>query len=169
MDSRTYVKEPKGSYIIRFQDCDPFGHLYNSRYIDYFLNAREEHLIREYDLDIYERQKRVNENWVVTKHQIAYLYPAFFREEVIIQTCLLQYTDSFILMEGLMLDNEEKRLKSVVWTSFRHFSLAEGKTVKHPDHLMSLFKKISMNYEGAEANGFDSRVGEIRVRFRQSH
>ncbi len=30
---------------IRFPDCDPFNHLNNSKYIDYFINAREDQLI----------------------------------------------------------------------------------------------------------------------------
>ena len=28
--------------IIRFQDCDPYSHLNNGRYLDYFMNARED-------------------------------------------------------------------------------------------------------------------------------
>ena len=32
--------------MTRFSDCDPFGHLNNARYIDYFINAREDHLRR---------------------------------------------------------------------------------------------------------------------------
>ena len=29
---------------IRFIDCDPIGHLNNSKYLDYMLNAREDHV-----------------------------------------------------------------------------------------------------------------------------
>ena len=32
---------------IRFPDCDPFNHLNNSKYIDYIINAREDHLLIE--------------------------------------------------------------------------------------------------------------------------
>ena len=63
MNEETIVKEPTSSVIIRFQDCDPFGHLNNARYLDYFINAREDHLAEYYDLDIYERQKQLNINW----------------------------------------------------------------------------------------------------------
>jgi acyl-CoA thioester hydrolase len=28
-------KELESTAVIRFQDCDPFGHLNNARYIDY--------------------------------------------------------------------------------------------------------------------------------------
>ena len=40
-------KNPNLDYKIRFNDGDLFGHLNNSRYLDYFINAREDHL-KEY-------------------------------------------------------------------------------------------------------------------------
>lgn len=51
---------------IRFQDCDPFNHLNNSRYIDYFINAREDQLIKHYDLNVYEYVKKFGKGWVVS-------------------------------------------------------------------------------------------------------
>ncbi len=45
-------KTPHSLYTIRFTDCDPFGHLNNGRYIDYLLNAREDHLKTEYGVDL---------------------------------------------------------------------------------------------------------------------
>ena len=39
---------------IRFQDCDPFNHLNNASYINYLINAREDQLIKYYDIDIYK-------------------------------------------------------------------------------------------------------------------
>ncbi len=61
MKSKFYSKEPVSNVVIRFQDCDPFGHLNNARYIDYFINAREGHLVEYYNLDIYERQNNQRE------------------------------------------------------------------------------------------------------------
>ena len=34
---------------VRFQDCDPFNHLNNSSYIDYFFDAREDQLHNRYN------------------------------------------------------------------------------------------------------------------------
>ena len=36
---------------IRFQDCDPFNHLNNAAYINYFINAREDQILENYHLD----------------------------------------------------------------------------------------------------------------------
>ena len=39
--------------VIRFQDCDPYAHLNNGRYLDYFMNAREDQLLKMYGFNIY--------------------------------------------------------------------------------------------------------------------
>ena len=123
MDYKTSNKEPTSNVVIRFQDCDPFGHLNNARYIDYFINAREEHLDEHYNLDIYERQKQSGTNWVVAKTKIAYISPVFIKEKVSIRTSLIKYTDNSLLMEGVMADKTGKYLKSVIWIKFRYFDL----------------------------------------------
>lgn len=165
MDSRQFERNPKTRSMIRFQDCDPFGHLNTGRYIDYFINAREDHLARFYDFDIYERQKKTQDNWLITGHQIAYVHPALFREEVTIGTALIQYTENSILMEGVMLDKEEKQLKSVIWTSFRLYSFAEGRPLKHSKELMSFWSEIAMEVPAVINGGFVGRVIELRHRF----
>ncbi|WP_074407621.1 MULTISPECIES: thioesterase family protein [Aquimarina] len=52
------TKTPESRAIIRFPDCDPFNHLNNSRYIDYFINAREDHLVNNHDFDVYRYAKK---------------------------------------------------------------------------------------------------------------
>ena len=159
MDYGGINKEPVSDVVIRFQDCDPFGHLNNARYIDYFINAREEHLAEYYDLDIYERQKQSNTNWVVAKTKIAYMAPVSFREKVSVKTSLIHYTDTSLLMEGVMLDKTRNYLKSVIWIHFRNFDLPSGKLIKHSDELMGLFDKISI--QGINIDSFGGRVKEI--------
>src|SRR5215510_10724033 len=126
-----FVKEPESSALIRFQDCDPFGHLNNARYIDYFFNARQDHLAKFYDFHIFEHGKTPGENWVVTKTQIAYLFPAQVSEEVLIKTHLVHFTESTIVVEGIMFDKNMKRPKAVIWTEFTYVSLTTGRTKQH--------------------------------------
>lgn len=152
-------KEPVTDVAIRFQDCDPFGHLNNARYVDYFINVREDHLAEHYHLDIYERQKQLNTNWVVSKTKIAYLSPVYFRETVAILTRLIHYNGDSLLMEGVMLDKNHKYLKSVIWIEFRHFNLAKGQLVEHSEDLMERFDK--MVKRGIDIDSFDERVKEI--------
>ncbi|HRG10148.1 MAG TPA: acyl-CoA thioesterase, partial [Cyclobacteriaceae bacterium] len=49
---------------IRFHDCDPFNHLNNSRYLDYFMTARGDQLIEHYNLDIYKLAQQEFIGWV---------------------------------------------------------------------------------------------------------
>jgi acyl-CoA thioester hydrolase len=160
MENGKTEKEPSSIATIRFQDCDPFGHLYNARYIDYFINAREDHLAEYYALDIYERQKVCQENWLITNHQIAYIAPALFRERVIIKTRLLNFTADSILMEGIMLNAAGANMKSVIWTQFKYFSFAKGRALHHPADIMDFFGKISMHNE-IHCSDFDQRVHSL--------
>lgn len=162
MENRNPEKEPCSEIVVRFQDCDPFGHLYNARYIDYFINAREDHLAEYYDLDIYERQKTCKENWLITKHQIAYVYPVSFREPVLIETTLLTFTEDSILMEGIMSGTGPKKLKSVIWTQFKYFSFLTRKPTRHPKDIMVLFETISRRSE-VDHSDFDLRVQQLRA------
>ena len=169
MEPEKIVLQPTTRTVIRFQDCDPFGHLNNARYIDYFINAREEHLAENYDLDIYKRQKRLNENWVIAQHHIAYIAPVVFREEVTIATCLIRFTDNSILMEGRMLDRKREVLKSIIWTRFKYVSFAEKRVVNHPDTIMKLFQSIIVPDRNIEREDFDARVRQLRSSYRKPH
>lgn len=154
------IKEPLTNTLIRFQDCDPFGHLNNARYLDYFINAREDHLNEHYGLDIYERQKQTSTNWVVAKTTIAYLSPAVFREKVWLRTRLIHYTTALLLMEGEMGGLTHNDLKSIVWIEFRHIDLKQKTPARHSDQLMSLFENIVVPI--ANTTDFDKRIKEIR-------
>src|SRR5258706_14276431 len=96
--------ELQSQHTVRFQDCDPFGHLNNARYIDYFLNAREDQLIEHYDFHIFEHGKETNQNWVVTRSYLAYLYPALSNEKIIIVTRLIHMSESTLVVEAVMFD-----------------------------------------------------------------
>ncbi len=159
------TKYPKSAVVVRFQDCDPFGHLNNARYLDYFINAREDHLARCYGLDIYERQRRTHENWVVASHRIAYLLPVRFREEVVIQTCLVTYTKNSLWMEGAMLSQDESHLKAVLWTRFRYFSFKTGKAAEHSPELMDFWGRIAVAGQEMVQQGFEARVDAMRALF----
>jgi acyl-CoA thioester hydrolase len=152
-------KAPATETVIRFQDCDPFGHLNNARYLDYFINAREDHLAHHYGLDIFQRQKRLNQTWVVAKTSIAYVRPAVVMERVNICTSLRHYSRTRLLMEGMMKGIGNKAvLKALVWIDFRHIDLGKNRPADHPQDLMALFKAIAV----ADGQGdFDTRVKSV--------
>jgi YbgC/YbaW family acyl-CoA thioester hydrolase len=143
---------------IRFQDCDPFNHLNNARYLDYFMNAREDHVLKNYGLDIYNMAQVTGAGWVVGKSQIAYFKPAKLMEQVVIQSQLIHFGQRDISVEMRMLDAKKSHVKAFVWINFIHFKLASGKSEVHADHLLELFGQV---HAPLEATDFDSRFMQL--------
>src|SRR5690606_31856397 len=117
------AKELESTTTIRFQDCDPFKHLNNARYIDYFMNARDDQLVEYYNFSIFEFTQLTDHGWVVSKSQIAYLSPAKMQEKVIIRTRLIEMNESLLVVEGVMLDGDARRVKAVCWIEFTFINL----------------------------------------------
>ena len=152
--------------VVRFQDCDPYGHLNNARYIDYFMDARTDQLQVAYDFDLFAVGQEYGSNWVVSKSHIAFLRPAGMREKVTIQTRLILATQRKLVVEGAMLDENSTHLKSVAWVEFTFVSLANGRPAVHSPELMQLFNAVRVDNIYA-ANGFDERVTQLRAEQRQ--
>ena len=143
---------------IRFQDCDPFNHLNNSKYLEYFINAREDQIEENYNLDIFKLMKTTGLSWVVASNQISYLKPAFTMEIVVIESQLIQYTDTILLVEMKMWNENETELKALLWIKFIHYSLQTKKIANHSDDLMQLFQSVIVP---VEQTVFENRYLEI--------
>jgi acyl-CoA thioester hydrolase len=143
---------------IRFQDCDPFNHLNNSKYLEYFINAREDQILENYNLDIFELMKTTALSWVVASNQISYIRPAFTMETVVIESQLIQYTDSVLLVEMKMWNENETELKALLWIKFIHYSFQTKKVANHSDDLMKLFQSVVIP---VEETIFENRHNEI--------
>ena len=157
----TLVNNPESIVTIRFPDCDPFNHLNNSRYIDYFINAREDHLLTHYQFSPYQYAKEKLLSWVVTQNQIAYLRPAMLMEQVLIHSHIIKMGERDILVEMTMWDAERKSLKAVLWTTFTHYNFKTGKSELHASELMERFKPLEDALP--EEISFENRVKEIKA------
>lgn len=129
---------------IRFQDCDPFNHLNNARYLDYFINAREDQLIEEYDLDVFKLAATEGKSWVIASNQIVYFKPALLMEEVLIATQLIDFTEKSLLVEMRMWDEEKTHMKALLWVRFTHFDLKNLRTLSHMKHFGTLFSEVKL-------------------------
>jgi thioesterase III len=132
---------------VRFQDCDPFNHLNNSSYIDYFLNAREDQLIENYNFDIFDIAINQGLSWVVTSNQLQYIKPAFIMETIQIDSQLIAATSRSLLVEMRMWDEKQTHLKAVLWTNYFHFDLKTQKPAKHSEEFSKLFTDILLPVE----------------------
>jgi len=152
-------KNPESKSIIRFPDCDPFNHLNNSKYIDYFLNAREDQLSQHYNLDLYKIAAEKGIGWVVSEHNIVYLKPANLMETVVIQTRLISFNEKEVTVEFTMRNENKSSLKSILWTRFSHFNLATKKSEIHSEKFMDLFREVVVPLN---VTGFEERVEELK-------
>lgn len=153
------IKEPVSAYIIRFNDCDPFSHLNNASYINYFMNAREDHLVDAYGIQLKDYAAK-GLGWVVTQHQIAYLKPALVAEKVQIFSRVLDHTNNQIRVEMWMTDEEKKKVKSLLWSTFTHIDLKTGRRAEHDPKMMELLEQIAAEHNPAET--FDQRIAGMR-------
>ncbi|MFP4845829.1 acyl-CoA thioesterase [Winogradskyella sp. PE311] len=146
---------------IRFQDCDPFNHLNNGKYTDYFMNHRGDQLLSQYELDIYTLAQTEGLSWVASANQIAYLKPALLMETVNIESQLIFYDTSKLRVEMRMYNENKSQLKAIIWTSFVYFNLQTKKRENHPIDKMNLFKQI---INPIDATIFEDRVLQFRCK-----
>ena len=145
---------------VRFQDCDPFNHLNNSKYIDYFVNAREDQILEHYKLDVFAQINTLGKSWVVTAHHVAYIKPAILNEEIIIISQLIDFSNSTLRVEMKMFDKTKTVLKAVLWTTFAYFDIKNKRKAEHSTELNSLFKEI---LNPIENHSFEKRCSHIII------
>ncbi|MBR9917086.1 acyl-CoA thioesterase [bacterium] len=136
---------------IRFQDCDPFAHLNNARYIDYYLNARADQVMEEYQIDIFGA---TGISWLVGSNQIAYFKPAYLNEEVIIESQIFSCTKRYIQVEMRMFNADKSHLKSFIWVDSIPISLDTHKMTEHPEDLL---ERLVANTMPLEQKTFEER------------
>jgi YbgC/YbaW family acyl-CoA thioester hydrolase len=147
-------------HAIRFPDCDPFNHLNNSRYIDYFINAREDHLLKFHHFNVYELLRESGLSWVIGKNEIVYIRPALLMETVVIRSTILKIDERMILVEMSMWDEQKTAIKAVLWTTFVHYNLKTQRTEKHEPEFINMFQP----YENPlpEPLSIDERAKQLR-------
>jgi acyl-CoA thioester hydrolase len=162
------VKTPESSYVIKFQDCDPLGHLNNVRYLDIFLNAREEHTMQHYALNLMQLLQQYRTAWVVTNHQIAYIRPSGHGKTVHIQTRIIHFDNSTIVVESVMLNESRSKLKAVLWTTYRYISTETGRPTDHSDDLMDLLEQLDDDAIYYDPDGFQERVKRLSKQLKET-
>jgi len=156
------VLESRG--MVRFQDCDPFNHLNNAAYLNYLVNAREDQLLTNYGINIYDLHSLGGKSWVVSSNQIAYIRPARLMEKIVMQSQLIGYTQSETQVELRMYNEDKTQLKAVMWGRYVHIDLKVQKRTTHDQTLMDLFQQALYP---VEAENFEQRVAQLRQEYAQ--
>lgn len=159
--------------VIRFQDCDPFGHLNNACYLDYFLNARYDQLKREWHFDLFELTKQRQQNFVVKEHRINYNFPAFYGESVLITSRIIHLDEKNNTVEFVMTDAKTGRLLSYMWSVFQYIDLTTGRSIKHPQDIQMYLQERVHSIVDVSDGSFKARLGclkkEVRAMVSSSH
>jgi YbgC/YbaW family acyl-CoA thioester hydrolase len=156
----TIAKTWESKSLIRFPDCDPFNHLNNARYLDYFINAREDQVMKYLNFNIYAYAAEKGLSWVVSKNQIVYIKPAFLMETVVIDSTILELREKDLLVEMKMWNEKKDKLKSILWSNFAHVNLKTQKPETHSQELMEIFKPLESLL--LKQVSFDERVESLR-------
>ena len=145
---------------IRFQDCDPFGHLNNAAFFNLLINAREDQLMEHYGWDLYAFSKTMGTGWVVGKHEIIYRKPALVHEMVRVRSQLIFNGPKNLLVELAMYDSKDSHLKAILWTTFVHVDLKTGRPVPHHEDLQPFLSAVT---KPAGHERLHDRVKEIEL------
>lgn len=153
------TKWPETKMLVRFSDCDLYGHLSNIQYVKYFMDAREDHIAESYGLSLADFAKQ-GIGWVVSTNQVAYLRSAKINEPVILRSALIDLSPKHIVVEMQMLDEKRTHIKSAMWSKFVHISLKDGRKTDHNEALMKLFESVKVDNVTTD---FNDRVSELKT------
>lgn len=145
--------------LIRFSDCDLYGHLSNIAYVKYFLDAREDHLSEAYGMTLAGFAKE-GVGWVVSSNQISYFRSARVNEPVILRSAVVEVSSGHIMVESQMIDAKRSHVKSAMWSKFVHVGLKDGRKTDHSPFMMDFFEKVRL--EGV-TNDFNTRMNELKI------
>lgn len=156
-----FAGQPSSKMLVRFGDCDPLGHLNNSRYLDYFINAREDHVREYYGLSLREYYLQ-GFSWVIAQTNISYLKPALAGEWVQVQSAIRHFNHDELWVEMVMCSENFKQLKAILWSKLVHVEIKAGKRAPHSTEMMDelLSKAVRPVFNPYEIT-FETRVGDL--------
>ena len=150
---------PESKMLVRFSDCDLYGHLSNIQYVKYFMDAREDHIADSYGITLADFAKQ-GLGWVVSSNQIAYFRSAKINEPVILRSAIIGLSANHILVEMQMIDEKRTNIKAALWSKFVHVSLKDGRKAEHSSELMDLFNQVKLDNVQSD---FEARMGELKI------
>ena len=161
------IQTPETTRRVHFQDCDMLGHLNNARYLDYFLNAREDHTTEHYALNMGALAREQHAAWVITKHHLSYLKPAKQGAQVRILSQLIHFDNSNLVLEMQMRNEDGTRLLALLWSEMTYVATPAGTRTDHANALMDLLDELDVEEVSYDPDGFDDRVKEVRQQLKQ--
>lgn len=152
-------KEISSLVKIRFSDCDPIGHLNNVRYLEYMLNAREDHVESAYGFTYEEYTRKTACTWITVQNEIAYLREVRYNAKVWITSKTIEIGDRISKVEIIMKSEDGKTIHSVLWLTVIYFDMKTRKSITQPEDMKMLFGKFLVHLNEKD---FASRAAALR-------
>lgn len=152
-------KEVSSTAKIRFSDCDPIGHLNNVKYLEYMLNAREDHVEEFYGFTYEEYLKKTGCTWIAIQNEIAYLREVRANTQVIISSKTIEIHDRISKVEILMKSLDGKTVYAVLWITVIYFNMKTRQSEPQPEETKALFEKFLTPVDQTE---FKDRAAYLR-------
>jgi YbgC/YbaW family acyl-CoA thioester hydrolase len=158
IDVAELEREPGSEIRVRMRDCDVHGHLHNTRYVDYLLDARDDQLRAYYDFDMVEVARRTGIAWYVVMTQARFYEPARIGALLRAVTRLISYDQHRFVLEG-RLYGQSDRLSALIWFTFRAVDVTSAQPTEHSHELMALFGRLVLALPGEPA--FEARARSV--------
>lgn len=152
-------KEISTQVKIRFSDCDPIGHLNNVKYLEYMLNAREDHVEEFYGFTYEDYIKRTGCTWIAIQNEIAYLKEVRTNSQVLVSSKTIEIQDRISKVEILMKSLDGKTIFAVLWITVIYFNMKTRQSEVHPEETKELFRKFLVDLDQKD---FQSRAAYLR-------
>lgn len=152
-------KETSSVVKVRFSDCDPIGHLNNVKYLEYMLNAREDHVEEYYGFTYEQYIRKTGCTWIAVQNEIAYLKEVRANTQVEISSKIILIEDRISKVEILMKSLDGKITHAVLWMTVIYFNLKTRKSEIQPEGTLKLFSRFM---EEVEQTNFQDRAAFLR-------
>ncbi|SEH80860.1 acyl-CoA thioesterase [Epilithonimonas hominis] len=139
-------KEFSSTVKIRFADCDPIGHLNNVKYLEYMLNAREDHVEQNYGFTYEQYARETGCTWVTIQNEIAYLKEVKYNSKVTITSKTIFVDDLTAVVELLMMDDKGV-VHAVFWLTVIYFNMKARRAEKMPEKTLNQFDHFLVNID----------------------
>lgn len=152
-------KEITSEAKIRFSDCDPIGHLNNVKYIEYMLNAREDHIEELYGMSFEDYIRKTGCTWVAVQTEIAYLKEIRANARVQISSKTIEIGDRTSKVEIIMKTQDGKTVCAVLWMTVIYFNM---KTRRSEVMDQETFEYFNQHLVEVEHKNFTERANYFR-------
>jgi len=161
LDTLATEREPSSETRIRMRDCDAFGHVHNTRYLDYVMDAREDHLRTFYGFEFGPYAAKTNASWVVSSSHQRFYRPLHAGAMARILTRLIAVDDRKLTFEGRIY-SARGELAYLAWVTVRHIDLTRGTGIDHPAEFLYFARPLLWELDGEPS--FDERARELEPR-----